>query len=217
MKPGIEQLPGSSSDWHCIQHWADFSNEEFGVTWVALDAPLVQFSQINTGKWQKHLELKNPTVFSWIMNNYWFTNFKASQGGKLTFRYSLTTHRGPCRNSDAMRFALERANPLIFGFASEPRQHSFLQIDNPQVILLAFKQAENGEGYVLRLWNCEEKPTAAKITFPEFRILSAHWADIVERKGEAIARGKDSLDVWLEPYDIVTLLLGLEASPAAAR
>jgi alpha-mannosidase len=209
MKPGIEQLPGSSSDWHCIQHWADFSNDEFGVTWVTLDAPLVQFSQINTGKWQKVLELKNPTVLSWIMNNYWFTNFKASQGGKLTFRYSITTHRGPCKNSNAMRFALERANPLILGGASAP-QRSFLQIENPQAILLAFKQAESGEGFVLRLWNCEESPTKAKVTFPEFKILSAHNADIVERKGAPISHEANSLDISLGGYDIRTLLLGLE-------
>jgi len=210
MKPGIEQLPGSSSDWHCIQHWADFSNDEFGVTWVTLDAPLVQFSQINTGKWQKKLELKNPAVFSWIMNNYWFTNFKASQGGKLTFRYSITTHRGPCKNSDAVRFALERSNPLTLSFAGAPRERSFLQIDDPRVILLAFKLAENGEGFVLRLWNCEEAPTTAKVTFPQFKILSAHQADIVERKGEAIPHGVNSLDISLKGYDIRTLLLALE-------
>jgi len=208
MKPGIEQLPGSSSDWHCIQHWADFSNDEFGVTWVPLDAPLVQFSEINTGKWQKVLELKNPTVFSWLMNNYWYTNFKASQGGKLTFRYSLTTHRGPCKNSDAMRFALERANPLILGGAATA-QRSFLQIDNPQVMLLAFKLAENGKGYVLRLWNCEEDPTTAKVVFPEFKILSAHNADIVERRGDAIPHADNSLDIPLKPFHIVTVLLNL--------
>ncbi|NQT84805.1 hypothetical protein HQ563_17440, partial [bacterium] len=209
MKPGTEQLPGSSSDWHCIQHWADFSNDEFGVTWVTLDAPLVQFSQINTGRWQKELELKNPAVFSWIMNNYWFTNFRASQGGELTFRYSITTHRGPCRNSEAMRFAMERANPLILGGGPTPLC-SFLQIDDPQAILLAFKLAENGKGYVLRLWNCEETTTTAKVSFPQFKILSAHQADIVERKRDAIPHGDNSLDIPLKAYDIVTVLLGLE-------
>ncbi|MDP2895309.1 MAG: glycoside hydrolase family 38 C-terminal domain-containing protein [bacterium] len=208
MKPGIEQLPGSSSDWHCIQRWADFSNDEFGVTWVTLDAPLVQFSQINTGKWQKELEMKNPAVFSWIMNNYWFTNFKASQGGKLTFRYSLTTHRGPCKNSDAMRFALERANPLILD-AGPKSFGSFLEIGDPQAVLLAFKMAENGDGFVLRLWNCEETPTTAKVTFPEFKILSAHSADIVERKSEAIPHAESSLDIPLRGYDIVTAVLDL--------
>lgn len=208
MKPGIEQLPGSSSDWHCIQRWADFSNDDFGVTWVTLDAPLVQFSQINTGKWQKVLELKNPAVFSWIMNNYWFTNFKASQGGKLTFRYSITPHRGPCKNSEAMRFALERANPLLLGRPTEPLC-SFLQIDNPQAILLAFKHAENGDGFVLRLWNCEGTPTTAKVVFPEFKILSAHSADIVEGKGEAIPHAESSLDIPLRGYDIVTAVLDL--------
>jgi alpha-mannosidase len=215
MQPGIEQLPGSSSDWHCIQHWADFSNDDFGVTWVTLDAPLVQFSQINTGKWQKHLELKNATVFSWIMNNYWFTNFRASQGGELTFRYSITTHRGPCRNSEAMRFSLERANPLILGGAPIPMS-CFLQIDDPQAILLAFKLAENGEGYVLRLWNCEEKPTTAKVNFPQFKILSAHTADIVERKGKATHHRDNALDVSLKAYDIRTVLLGLEPKQVAS-
>lgn len=206
MKPGIEQLPGSSSDWHCIQRWADFSNDDFGVTWLTLDAPLVQFSQINTGKWQKILEMKNPAVFSWIMNNYWFTNFKASQGGKLTFRYSITTHRGPCKNSDAMRFALESVSPLI---RSVPSVKRFLEIDNPQAILLAFKQAENGGAFVLRLWNCEETPTTAKVVFPEFKILSAHSADIVERKKEAIPHAESSLDIPLKGYDIVTVVLDL--------
>ncbi len=209
MKPGIEQLPGSSSDWHCIQHWADFSNDDFGVTWVTLDAPLVHFFDLNAGKWQKILEMENPAVFSWIMNNYWFTNFKASQGGKLTFRYSLTTHHGPCKNSDAMRFAIERANPLILGGAPEALC-SFLRIDNPQAILLAFKQAENGDGFVLRLWNCEETPTTTRVTFPEFTIRSAHNADIVERKGKAIRHADSSLDIPLEGYDIRTVLLGLE-------
>ncbi len=209
MQPGIEQLPGSSSDWHCIQHWADFSNDDFGVTWVTLDAPLVQFSQINTGKWQKVLEMENPAVFSWNMNNYWFTNFKASQGGELTFRYSITTHRGPCKNSEAMRFAMERANPLILSFADNPYDSSFLQIEDLQVNLLAFKLAENGEGYVLRLWNCEETPTTAKVTFPQFKILSAYNADIVERKGRAIRHADNSLDIPLKPYDIVTVLLDI--------
>jgi alpha-mannosidase len=200
MKPGIEQLPGSSSDWHCIQRWADFSNDDFGVTWVTLDAPLVHFSDLNAGKWQKILEMKNPAVFSWIMNNYWFTNFKASQGGKLTFRYSITTHHGPCRNSDAMRFAIERANPPLFGYWHGALQRSFIQIDNPQVILLAFKQAENGE----------ETPTTAKVVFPEFKILSAHNADVVERKRKAIAHVASSVSIPLKPYDIATVLLGLE-------
>jgi alpha-mannosidase len=86
---------------------------------------------------------------------------------------------------------------------------SFLQIDNPQAILLAFKQAENGEGFVLRLWNCEETPTTAKVAFPEFKILSAHNADIVERKSEAIPHSVSSLDIPLRGYDIVTVVLDL--------
>jgi alpha-mannosidase len=107
-----------------------------------------------------------------------------------------------------MRFALERANPLILG-AARTMELSFLQIDNQQAILLAFKQAENGDGFVLRLWNCEDTPTTAKVVFPEFKILSAHSADIVERKSEAIPHAESSLDIPLRGYDIVTAVLDL--------
>jgi alpha-mannosidase len=31
----------------------------------------------------------SPTVYSWAMNNSWTTNYKASQSGKVQFRYSV--------------------------------------------------------------------------------------------------------------------------------
>ena len=55
------------------------SNEDYGITWATLDAPLVQVggltarllnSQANPDVWRKTIE---PTqqVYSWAMNNHW--------------------------------------------------------------------------------------------------------------------------------------------------
>ncbi len=33
-------------------------------------------------------------LFSYVMNNYWHTNYKADQEGPVTLRYAVTPHRG---------------------------------------------------------------------------------------------------------------------------
>lgn len=35
---------------------------------------------------------RTQTFFSYVMNNYWHTNYKADQDGPVTFRYALRPH-----------------------------------------------------------------------------------------------------------------------------
>src|SRR5579875_2862754 len=58
---------------------------------VPLDASLASFGDINRGKWPGVFEPKSGTLFSYIMNNYWHTNYRAGQGGEFTFRYAMTS------------------------------------------------------------------------------------------------------------------------------
>jgi len=94
MRPGIDQAPGTATDWHSIQHGfavtgAGGAGADSGVAVLSPDIPLVQINGINTGKWQEAMPRANGLVMSWIMNNYWFTNFPAAQSTTLTWRYSL--------------------------------------------------------------------------------------------------------------------------------
>jgi hypothetical protein len=52
------------------------------------------------------------TLYSYVMNNYWETNYRAAQDDKVDFRYSLRVH-GPFQEVDAQRFGLEHARPLV--------------------------------------------------------------------------------------------------------
>ena len=58
---------------------------------VPLDAPLASFGDINRGAWPGEFRPKSATLFSYAMNNYWHTNYRAAQGGDFTFRYVLTS------------------------------------------------------------------------------------------------------------------------------
>ena len=41
MRPEADQMPSACKNWLTVGRWADVSNQDCGVTWVTLDAPLV--------------------------------------------------------------------------------------------------------------------------------------------------------------------------------
>ena len=61
--------------------------------------------------WLARLE-PSQTLYSWVMNNHWFTNYKADQDGPTTFRYSLLPHK-QYDPAAAQRFGIERSQPLV--------------------------------------------------------------------------------------------------------
>ncbi|MBA7529695.1 hypothetical protein ES705_21893 [subsurface metagenome] len=89
--PGKNQLPGSSSDWHTVQNYAAVGNAAGQVIFSSPQIPLVQFGDINLAKWQYEAKIKKPYIYSWVMNNYWFTNFRAYQEGGIHWQYFITS------------------------------------------------------------------------------------------------------------------------------
>ena len=118
ISPATDYLSGAGRDCPAIQHWVDVSNTDFGVTWATREAPLVEFCEINSGRWLKELKITNSTLFSYIMNNYWWTNYKASQGGELRFSYSITSHSGRYRPVPATQFGWAYSSPLTATLAA---------------------------------------------------------------------------------------------------
>ena len=64
--------------------------------------PLVTLGGMTASTWPRQLSLKRAHVFAYVMNNYWYTNYKASQGGRQVFRFSLTSSRGGFSKRDAV-------------------------------------------------------------------------------------------------------------------
>jgi hypothetical protein len=79
MIPWKDQIPSACKNWYTAGRWADVSNDSYGITWVTLDAPLVQVgelsarligSQSNPDVWRKEVK-PTQTLYSWAMNNHW--------------------------------------------------------------------------------------------------------------------------------------------------
>lgn len=112
MRPGLDQVPGTATDWHSIQHYFAVASEAQTVIVASPDIPLVQVNGINTGKWQETLSPHNGLVMSWVMNNYWFTNFPAAQGGGFSWRYHLQAFPAAFDPVAADRVARAARHPL---------------------------------------------------------------------------------------------------------
>jgi hypothetical protein len=82
--PSRDQLPGAGKEWFSVQHWV--AAEQGGVTaaLVPVDAPLVCLGGIARGTWPEKFGQRSGTIFSYVMNNYYFTNYAAGQGGEFT-------------------------------------------------------------------------------------------------------------------------------------
>jgi hypothetical protein len=217
MAPGTEQLPGTTLDWHAVQNWVEFSGKDARVIWSPVEAPLVMVGDINIGKWLTSLDLQNAWVFSYAMNNYWMTNFKASQEGRVEFRYSLTSlpPAPPLTGAPASpagsdrvvssRFGWEVHTPLAAvwlpaknkGRITTPFE-SLISIDQPNVIIQALWLDSDGKP-VVRLREIAGQATEARVSSAVFlgfttRSVGGHQSVEVE-----------SIPVSLKPFEIRTL------------
>jgi hypothetical protein len=163
-------LPGAASDWEAAQtftavQWPGDGSVGRQFVLSTTEIPLVQIGGINLGKFQRRMKLDKPHIFSWVMNNYWTTNFCASQEGEFKFTYALTCEQNASRTS-AARFGWSQRVPLTArlipaaaGAAKRPAEsRSFLAVDAPSVLLLAARPAMSGPGIVLQLRELEGAP-----------------------------------------------------------
>jgi len=89
--PGKGQLEGTSSDWNAVQSYVSIKNKHSQILFSSPEIPLVQFSEINLGKFERMANHSRPHIYSWVLNNYWTTNFRASQEGELKWKYQISS------------------------------------------------------------------------------------------------------------------------------
>ena len=91
VNPAKDMYPGAGHEWFSVQHWIALQQDGLSVGLLPLDAALATFGDINRGQWPEQFGDRGGTVFSYIMNNYWDTNYRAGQGGHFMFHYVLTS------------------------------------------------------------------------------------------------------------------------------
>jgi alpha-mannosidase len=214
VNPAKDELAGGSREWYLPTTWATVYNPQVAASIVPLDAPLVAFGDIVRGQWPAEFQPKSSAIFSWLMNNYWGTNFPAWQGGDFTFRYAITSN-AQFNAPSLTRFGLEALTPLerddVPGTQDSsvlPNQEaSLLEVGNPGVSLLTWKRAEDGDGTILRLQDTAGEASDVRIHSPFLTFERAWLCNLLEENHAEIGiQGKD-LSVPIKPFQVLTLRL----------
>ena len=150
-----DQLPGSSSDWNVAQNFVAVRSKAGQIVVVSNEIPLWQFSDFNMGKFERYPKQGKTWLYSWVMNNYWFTNFRAYQEAGFSWSYQLTSSKDTS-NTFAAKFGWGERNsfPTRTFPAGKPElkesTSESLKIDGSQnVLLVNSRPALNGKDAVL--------------------------------------------------------------------
>ena len=174
MKPEQDQLPGANRNWLAFQRWIDVSNKDYGVTWTAIESPVVELGGI-TGtildgarqfdRWLKKLPATQ-TIISWPVNNHWNTNFPPEQKGIITERYAMIVHE-KYDAATANQFGMEQHRPLIAVQAkSNPINPSLITLDNSRVVISSLKVSDDNKAVIVRLRSLSDKTEKVNPAFP---------------------------------------------------
>ena len=213
IRPEADLIKGGCRDWYCVDQFMTLSADGAAVVLSPIDSPLITLQDINRGQWYQNIKIENGNVFAYVFNNYWFTNYKASQDGHLTFRFSMTSGKS-FTNAQAKKFAEEAHNPLIVEYIKNPNKgtadttHGYLQVGSKNVVLQAMKPARFTNGAVVRLREMNGTNSKAKLTVSNKMPFKRAWlCSLAEDKQSELKVNKGTIEVPCKALGLTTVLL----------
>jgi len=125
------------------------------------------------------------------------------------FVYALYPHLGDHIQGRVAQAGYElncpiRVVPIESRTGDGPRERSFLQVDAPNVIVEAVKKAEDDDGMVIRLYECENRGTRAKLWL-DFPVTAAFETNLMEEVINPLELTENSVALKFLPFEIKTV------------
>ncbi len=154
-------------DWQTFNHFADMSENNFGITLSNQDCSFFKLGESKVDSlWENSSELHalaGGQVDKKLEDKAMMGIFDQNGQQSFFYNFALTTHKA-FDATLAMKFSLEHQNPLstawIDGENSKSQNtFSLLSINSPNVLLWSVKPAEEGisSGLITRFWNMDAK------------------------------------------------------------
>jgi alpha-mannosidase len=181
-----------------VQHWIDIADSGGGAT-LSTNWPCFDFTMTTSA------------VILWSMDNEnsFFCGPRYRQRGTHTLTFSLIPHQGGWRMAQSYRQGLNTTYPLIPVMTSQhsaflPREMSFMKIEGSNIVVTGLKKADDGRGYILRLYEAEGKERSFTIEF--YRDVKECWeTNLLEEDTKGVTFYKKQVDLQISPYEIKTI------------
>lgn len=169
---GETQIPRSSAAWNTVQNFTAARNSEMQIIVSTDEIPLFLMGEMMDDPYRIDHRHKGQHLYSWVMNNYWTTNFRASQEGELRWTYSLTSSSNVA-NSAAAEFGRGNRTPLYArvnppsatkSTSSNPKEKSFLRIEAANIVTVSCRPTRHGnKSVILNIIETDGKKTNLEI------------------------------------------------------
>ncbi|HZK39013.1 MAG TPA: glycoside hydrolase family 38 C-terminal domain-containing protein [Clostridia bacterium] len=177
----------------CAHKWADLSEGGYGV------------SLLNDCKYG--YDIKDKTMRISLMRAPTCPD-RTSDHGTSTFVYSLYPHKNGWQDGKTVQKAFELNVPLeAFALGSQdgslPGEKSFLSVDSTNVIVDAIKTAQDGDGWILRLYEAEQRRGKVKVKYalPFERVTECN---LMEENEEEIETADGEFSFTIKPFEVKT-------------
>jgi len=174
----------------CAHKWMDLSEGHYGV------------SLLNDCKYGH--SVKDSTISLTLIKSGVDPNPRADVE-KHEFTYALYPHSGTWQQAETVQEGYKLNFPL-YAVCGGVGHHSFASVDKSNVILETVKQAESGNGTILRLYECENARTKTVLTVSA-DYKKAHSVNLLEQIEEALPICDGKVVFTMKPYEIKTILL----------
>ena len=176
----------------CAQKWMDYSEGHYGV------------SLLNDCKYG-HSVLDGVIALTLVKSG-----IEPNPNADVelhSFTYSLYPHGETWKQAGTVRESYKLNLPAYTVLGGTPgKSYSLVSLDTPNVVLETVKQAENGEGTVLRLYESENARTKTALTLPE-GVTKAYETNLLEEIEAELPVVDGKLHFVMKPYEIKTILL----------
>ncbi len=218
-------LPGANCEWFATQAGVRISGAKQSIGWASVDAPLITLGHPNRGLWPTTIQIKDGTVFSYVMNNYWYTDTPAQQDGHFRFRYILTSGDNLSQASTA-QLAIGARSPLYV----IPLEHkewtpilpeqgqSFVSASPRGISVVAMRPVPGERGaYLLRVQNGTSQTTDAQIRFPGSQLEGAYMGSVMGDKSGSVDWSAHQVNISMAPFDVKTVVVRVGSASANSK
>ena len=204
-----EQLEHTSRGWITAEAFTQMEDSSRQFSVFAPTIPLTQLGNFHFGKPPVAIPRQaQPLHLLWAYNNYWETNFPASQEGVIRLECSIHTS-SPTSNSETYRLADAYARKPLFlplGSCEKKDTSSLLTIDNPAVRLLSVDTARFSGGTIYRFANNDETPQTCQVDVGSKVVGAMLVTPTEEKMGECRCDGQ-LIEFQIPARGVVSLLL----------
>ncbi|MFV0412369.1 MAG: alpha-mannosidase, partial [Oscillospiraceae bacterium] len=176
----------------CAHKWADLSDHGCGL------------SLLNNCKYGHYI--KDRRMELTLIKAGRYPNENADIGGH-EYTYSLYPHPGGWRNADTVAQAYNLNVPAEAVFLEEAAlgggagQKSWVQVNAPNCFIEGIKPAEDGNGFVLRVYENNNRQTKARFSF-SVPLRSVQACNLLEETEYEIGLSQGEFEDVLKPYEI---------------